>query len=185
MRSRLDHDLRERWQDPAAGEIALREARVELQTRQHHDAGDAISRSHVGRALQRLSEACRLSGLLEESLLHKDAAIEIWEVQGKRRASFLVRLQRALVVAEMDASAAEEPMTRLGREVQEDPELCPYYLDFWLEYEGRRLYWCGHRDHAVEVTQRALEFRNQFRAASISRWTEHALELLRATRETL
>ena len=185
MKTALDDDLRERWASAAAGAVVLAAARTELEQRLGADDGSALARSHVGRARQRLSEACRFSGLLDESLEHKDAAIAIWRAQNKRRACFLVRLQRALVMAELDDPMAAAQMHELDHEMRGDPELEPYYRDFWLEYEARRALWTGDRLAAEALLGEALLIRKLSRNARIVVWTQSALDKLQRGDESV
>lgn len=185
MTTVLDDDLRERWEDHEHGAGELATARAELGRREAADDGTAVARSHVGRARQRLSEACRFSGLLEEALELKDATIELWLKQEKHRAVYLVRLQRALVLAELGRDEAEIAMGGLREVLDRDPALAPYYTDFWLEYEARRLWWAGDLHAAEARLIEALEFRREHRAQRIVRWTEIALRKVRSGRESV
>ncbi len=185
MRTELDERLRERWISADDGAADLEAARVELQRRQAEDDGSAVAASHVGRAHQRLSEACRFSGLLDDALTHKDAALEIWRASNKQRATFLVRLQRALVLAELGDARAADEMAELQDQMVGDPDLEPYYTDFWLEYEACRLLWEGDGAGAEQRLLEALRFRVDHRAARAVEWTEEALRKLRGGRESV
>lgn len=185
MKTRLDDDLRERWVDPVAGARELDAARAELQARRAADDGSHDARAHVGRALQRLSEACRFSGELDEAVQLKVEALQIWNTQGKRRAAFLVRLQRALVLAELGDDAAGVQMDALFEELRGDQDLEPYYLDFLLEYDARRLYYAGDLAGAAARLTEAHSFRVANRAARIVEWTASALERVRRRAESV
>lgn len=175
----LDDDLRERWVDPDAGRAAVEAARAEYAKRVAEDDGGAHARSHVGRAAQRLSEALRLCGEFGESLTYKDAAIAVWQEQGKARATFLVQLQRGLVLAELGrADDARDAMTALRSQLDDDADTAGFYEDFWQQYEARRRMASGDRPGAADCLRRALELRRGRRAERIVLWTEDALKRL-------
>lgn len=177
----LDGELHERWADSSAGDEARERALAEVEVRRAHDDGGAVARSHLGRALQRASEACRLSGALDEALVYKDEALEIWRAQDKFRAVFLVELQRALVLAELGAAEeAAAQMRRLEDLLRGDERLEPFYLDFWLEYDARRAAMANDCATARARLEAALAYRKEHRAARIVEWTEAAIMALRA-----
>lgn len=185
MKTQLDENLFERWIDGDEGQATLDAARREHATRVEADDGSPLTRSHVGRATQRLSEACRFSGLLDEALELKDQAIAIWSDQQKTRATFLVRLQRAVVLAELAHETAGAEMQELWESMEGNEALEPYYVDFWLEYEARRLFRDGAPERAAALLHKALKFRRDHRASRIVDWTEHALTLVVGAGETV
>lgn len=181
MISSLDSDLRERFSDPEQGDALLEMAREELERRRAvaEESSDPVDIAHVGRWAQRLSEYCRFAGRLRESLRLKDEVLELWSRLGKRRAGFLTRLQRAVVLAELGESAAGEEFGALRDELQGDPDLQPFYGAFLDEYDARRAFWEGRPDDAAALLERALVFRRENRAARIVERTEIALRIVR------
>ena len=172
----LDRQLRERWSDPDVGAAAIRDARSELRQRLEHDDGSALASSHIGRAEQRLSEALRLGGELVEALDRKDAVIERWVALDKRRAAFLVGLQRAVVLAELGRHEAAKLAQQSSWSLMDgNDDLQPYYADVWYEYEGRRLALRGDREGAAEALTQALQIRRADRADWIADLTQTML----------
>lgn len=180
MNTVLDEELRERFADPSAGEELLRHALGELQAyrEEFERTGDPVARSNIGRWMQRASEYARLCGEMERALELKDGAVEIWKATDRPRAQFLVELQRALVLAELEHADAESEMDRLRDQMKGEDTLEPFYLGFWLEYDARRRMWSGDLDGARDALVRALAFRTEHRAQRIVARTKQAIDVV-------
>ena len=174
----LDTQLVERWVNPSDGRAKLAAAHAEYDKRVAEDDGGQHARSHVGRAAQRLSEALRLCGDFEASLHYKDVAIAVWQEQNKARATFLVQLQRALVLAELGHPDADATMAALRAQLDADEATANFYDDFWHQYEARRRILRNDVEGAAACLRRAIDLRCGRRADRIVVWTEQALAAL-------
>lgn len=188
IRIRLDDNLDDVPCDDSNVDDALQTQRAVLDDTRHRASAEdatATDLAHLGRAAQRLSETLRYIGEFEESLQLKGEAIEIWERLGRRRAGFLVRLQRALVQARLGHDDAGAEFEALRRELTGNETLEPYYFGFLAEYQGRTCFWEDRRQDAIGHLTEALEFRRAHRKQRIVEHTRAALERVRAASETV
>lgn len=151
--------LREQPVDEAELERVLRELKTTADAMRALHASEPTDEnlSHLGRALQKQSEALRLAGSFDEARQTKEEAIRIWETMGRQKAHFLCRLKLAMI----DHQAGEFERAALALEALED-ELAQgfaMYTDFLAEARARCYHALGRRDDATAQIQRALDFR--------------------------
>jgi tetratricopeptide (TPR) repeat protein len=188
MRTRLDTNL----DDVPAGDVEI-DTLLEVQRRNLADTraranarnADETDRAHFGRAAQRLSETLRFLGEFDESLRLKEETIAVWEELGRERASFLVRLQYALVQARLGHDDARPAFEALADELTGNEQLEPYYFDFLAEYRGRMCFWQERNEEAILHLTEALEFRRAHRKQRIVDHTLTALQRVRSAGETV
>jgi hypothetical protein len=183
MRTRLDTNLDDVFVegiDTVARLAQQRRNLADTRTRAAQEGATDTDLAHFGRAAQRLSETLRFLGAFEESLALKEEAIATWERLGRARASYLVRLQRALVKARLGEDTTDL-FDELREELTGNELLEPYYLDFLAEFQGRSCFWCGAHDDAIRHLEEALEFRRAHRKQRIVDHTKGALRTVRTT----
>ncbi|RAL20277.1 hypothetical protein DL240_18025 [Lujinxingia litoralis] len=118
-----------------------------------------LNASHLGRALQQRSLALRLQERYDEARQNKDEAIAIWRELGRAKATFLCRLQRALIDHQQGAYArAAETLEALEAELDAG---CAVYTDQLAEARARCYHALGRRSDALAQIARALQVRQQ------------------------
>ncbi|TXD35608.1 hypothetical protein FRC98_15480 [Lujinxingia vulgaris] len=113
--------------------------------------------AHLGRALQKLSEAQRLANRFEEARASKAEAIAIWQKLGRAKAHFLCRMKLAMI--DHQAGEFERAATALEALEDELDQGFTIYTDFLAEARARCYHALGRRDAATAQIQRALKVR--------------------------
>src|SRR5690554_2749662 len=151
--------LREQPVDEAQLERVLGELKTTADAMRELHASEPTDEnlSHLGRALQKQSEALPLAGSFDEARQTKEEAIRIWETLGRDKARFLCRLKLAMI----DHQAGEFERAAFALEALEDELAQGYamYTDFLAEARARCYHALVRHSEALSQIQRALKVR--------------------------
>lgn len=153
------HDLREKARDEAQLHALLKELETTTAALRPLLAAEPTTENsaHLGRALQKLSEAQRLAGSFDEARAAKEEAIDIWQDLGRAKAHFLCRLKLAMI--DHQAGQFERAATALEALEDELDQGFEMYTDFLAEARARCYHALGRRDEALTQIRRALAVR--------------------------
>ncbi|RDV37740.1 hypothetical protein DV096_11510 [Bradymonadaceae bacterium TMQ3] len=152
-------DLREKPRDEAQLHALLDELKTTAAALRPLLAAEPTTENtaHLGRALQKLSEALRLADCFDEARTAKREAIAIWQKLGRAKAHFLCRLKLAMI--DHQAGQFERAATALEALEDELDQGFAIYTDFLAEARARCYHALGRRDAAIAQIQRALKVR--------------------------